>query len=88
MTGVADGSPEPHDLVLARFRGELLGDAVRRLPWSQRECIELAYFDGLTQAEVAERLVVPIGTVKTRCKLALQKLRGYLEAQGVHSGTL
>ncbi len=88
VAGVADGSPGPHDLVLARFGGELLGDAVWRLPWSQRECIELAYFDGLTQAEIAECSAVPIGTVKTRCKLALRKLRGHLEAQGVHSATL
>ena len=87
LTDVADRSPGPYDLLLVRIRRELLVDAVGRLPWSQRECIELAYFGGLTQTEIAEHSSAPIGTIKTRCKLALRKLRGYLEAQGVRPGT-
>ena len=87
LTDVTDNSPGPHDLLLVRMRRELLVDAIGRLPWSQRECIELAYFGGLTQVEIAVRSAAPVGTIKTRCKLALRKLRGHLEAQGVRPGT-
>ncbi len=88
LADVADPSSGPHDLLLGRIRRELLVDAVGRLPWSQRQCIELAYFGGLTQTEIAEHSAAPIGTIKTRCKLALRKLRGYLEAHGARPDTL
>ena len=49
--------------------------ALADLPAEQRESLELAYFEGLSQAEIAERTQLPLGTVKTRMRLALQKLR-------------
>jgi 3-oxoadipate enol-lactonase len=48
------------------------------LPPEQRETLELAYFGGLSQTEIAERTGSPLGTVKTRMRLAMQKLRGRL----------
>jgi RNA polymerase sigma-70 factor (ECF subfamily) len=54
--------------------------AVAALPRDQSRAIELAFFRGLTHVEIAERLGQPLGTVKTRIRLAMTKLRGLLRS--------
>jgi RNA polymerase sigma-70 factor (ECF subfamily) len=63
---------------------ERVRTALRRLPDPHREVLELAYFDGYTQSELAERLALPIGTVKSRTFAAMTALRGELAQAGVN----
>ncbi len=63
------------DEVLARDTDRELAALLEELPSEQREVIELAYFAGLTHAEMTQRLGVPLGTIKGRVRLALEKLR-------------
>lgn len=55
-----------------------MNSALANLPEAQRRVLELAYFDGLTQSEIAARLKEPLGTVKTRMRLGIQRLRDLL----------
>ncbi|MFN8514968.1 MAG: sigma-70 family RNA polymerase sigma factor [Chloroflexia bacterium] len=57
---------------------ESLQKAIATLPDAQRQAVELAYFDGYTQQEIATRMEVPVGTVKGRLRLAMQRLRSLL----------
>src|SRR5919112_1657120 len=61
---------------------EQVRDALNTLPHEQLKILELSYFSGHTHAEISERLGVPLGTVKGRMRLGLQKLRDYYQARG------
>jgi RNA polymerase sigma-70 factor, ECF subfamily len=59
----------------ARLDGEQVRQAVEALPAEQKEAVLLAYFGGFTHPEIAQRTGVPLGTVKGRLRLAMQKPR-------------
>ena len=57
----------------------IVASALEQLPEEQRLLIEMAYFRGLSQSEIAQELHIPLGTVKTRVRLGMQKLRGLIK---------
>jgi RNA polymerase sigma-70 factor (ECF subfamily) len=67
--------------ILGELRARMRS-ALDELPEAQRVVVEMAYFQGLTQTEIAERLREPLGTVKTRTQLAMKKLRERLKDLG------
>ena len=71
------------DVVAAREQSRDARRLLKELPADQREVIELAYFAGLTQGEIAARVGIPLGTVKGRSRLALDKLRRSLASEPV-----
>lgn len=74
-----DGGHADHDG--AAEERERLKQAVDSLPADQRQVIELAYFEGLSQTQIAQRLGEPLGTVKTRVRLGMNKLRQALPGE-------
>lgn len=64
-----------------RVRSKEVREALADLPAEQRRVLDMAYFDGKTQATIAEELGIPIGTVKTRTLAAMRKLRAALAAE-------
>ncbi|HZT53744.1 MAG TPA: sigma-70 family RNA polymerase sigma factor [Gaiellaceae bacterium] len=75
----ADESAE--SVVWLRLERERVQRALAQLPDQQRETLELAYYGGFTQSELAERLGRPLGTIKSQMFTGLQNLRGLIDAQ-------
>ena len=68
------------------FKRDLVRQALEELPYEQREVLALKHFSELTHAEIAERLCLPLGTVKGRMRLGLEKLRKNSELRGTAVG--
>jgi RNA polymerase sigma-70 factor (ECF subfamily) len=81
----AEGRPAettPLESAVQRQARERIQAALRELPPEQRQVLELGYFEGLSQREIASRLNEPLGTVKSRSRAALEKLARVLSAEG------
>jgi RNA polymerase sigma-70 factor (ECF subfamily) len=62
-------------------KGKLVAEAMRKLPPEQREALDLAFFSGLTQSEIAEHLKEPLGTIKARIRRGMLKLKSSLDSE-------
>lgn len=74
---------DPWDELAFAAEQQAVSDALSRLPAEQRQAVELAYYGGYSQREIAEMTKVPLSTVKGRMRLALEKLHSYLEGRGL-----
>ncbi len=68
-------SPDPADLVAVADESQRVAEAMAELPEDQLAVLRLSYFDGLSHSEIAEVIGIPLGTVKGRMRLALERLR-------------
>jgi len=79
---IIQNGPIIHNLeeqIESTLKEERVRKAVAQLPEDQREALALAYFKGYTQSQISESLKQPLGTIKTRIRLGMQKLRKLLE---------
>ena len=85
LAGLPSTEAGPEEQAWERQRRWQIGTALLKLPPAQRVIIEMAYFEGYTQSQMAERLGEPLGTIKTRLRLGIQKLRELLQGQELES---
>ena len=81
--GDAQSRSDPwREVALSLERGAVR-DAMASLPSEQRQVVEMAYFGGYSHSEIADMTGVPLGTVKGRMRLALEKMSSYLRGRGL-----
>jgi RNA polymerase sigma-70 factor (ECF subfamily) len=78
---IQSGDISPADAAVAQSEYAKMRAAMEKLPVEQKSVVDLSYFKGLTQTEIATKTGQPLGTVKTRMRLALKKLRTALSAE-------
>lgn len=84
---VAASAADPAEVVVAADDASRVARAIAELPAEQLETLQLAYFEGLSHTEIAERLQLPLGTVKGRVRLALDRLRSVAEEHQLGVGS-
>ena len=85
LAGVPSPEAGPEEQAWEHQRRQQIGKALLQLPPAQRTIIELTYFEGYTQSQMAEHLGEPLGTIKTRLRLGIHKLRELLQGQELDS---
>lgn len=85
LNTAADPQLDPGDQVWLREQQRVVRAALTEIPANQRQVLELSYFGGYSQSQIAIRLNQPLGTVKTRMRMGLQNLRSILEKHGLLS---
>jgi len=83
LLALADPRPAVAEQVAASLDRELIHSAVRELPLPQRRAIAMAYFEGRSHSEISDVTGLPLGTVKSRIRLAMHRLRGPLSEAGM-----
>lgn len=83
----ASSEPDPQESAEAALRRERVQAALAQLPPDQRQALLLAFFNGLSHSQIAEALKQPLGTIKTRLRLAMQKLRESLSDEQTAENT-
>jgi RNA polymerase sigma-70 factor (ECF subfamily) len=78
LSDVISLQPSPESLAIASQNSRSVMRALATVPWEQRQALELSFFAGLSHSEIADRLGEPLGTVKTRIRMAVARLRELL----------
>ncbi len=89
LENIESSQPDPQESAELSLRRERILAALTRLPAEQKQALVLAYFGGYTQSQIAELLALPLGTIKTRVRLAMQKMRqSLLEGQAARDKSI
>lgn len=88
LAAIPDASPSVDVIVAAAQQASSVRQAMQHLPAEQRDALELAYFEGLSHSEIAERTGIPLGTIKTRIRSGLLRLREAMTPAGTEEGGL
>jgi len=79
---LAADDADVEDITVQRWESEYLRRALEEIPAEQRRCMVLAYFEGMSQRQIAEYTNTPLGTVKTRLRIGVEKLERIFKAAG------
>ena len=81
ISNLESSQSDPQESAEVSLRRERIQAALNQLPVDQKQALVLAYFGGFTQSQIAEMLAQPLGTIKTRLRLAMQKVREFLHEE-------
>lgn len=83
LESLRDDDEPVEDQAVGSVYARAVRQVLKEIPANQREVLELGYFHGMTQREIAVHLDTPLGTIKTRMRLALKKLQGSVDIQAL-----